>query len=215
MGGRKVLVSYSGVGGRVPRYGCPGDRASHGSAACQSLGRTGVERAVTGAVLEAIRLAGWLRISWRRYRARGSLGFDFYWGKSRHNPNYWRGRRTTNAKKFRGGLAALKDWLKKSRSLPLPEIVAMLKRKLQGCWNYYGVIGNSEGLWDYAWNAKRLVYKWLNRRSQRRSCNWTTFDEAWERWKIPSPQIFGKPWPQTRQPRPHPVGNVQPIRVRS
>ena len=143
------------------------------------------------------------------------LGFDFYWGKSRHNPKYWRVRRTTNAKKFRGGLAALKDWLKKSRSVPLPEIVATLKRKLQGCWNYYGVIGNSERLWDYAWNAKRLVYKWLNRRSQRRSYNWTTFDEAWERWKIPSPRIFEKPWQQTRQDHPHPVENVQPIRVQS
>lgn len=143
------------------------------------------------------------------------LGFDFYWGKSRHNPKYWRVRRTTNAKKFRGGLAALKDWLRKSRSLPLPDIVATLKSKLQGCWNYYGVIGNSERLWDYAWNAKRLVHKWLNRRSQRRSYNWTTFDEAWERWKIPSPQIFEKPWPHARQTHPHPVGNVHPIRVQS
>jgi len=143
------------------------------------------------------------------------LGFDFYWGKSRHNPKYWRVRRTTNAKKFRGGLAALKDWLKKSRSLPLPEIVATLKSKLQGCWNYYGVIGNSERLWDYAWNAKRLVHKWLNRRSQRRSYNWTTFDEAWERWEITPPQIFEKPWPQTRQNHPPNVGNVQPIRVHS
>ena len=105
-------------------------------------------------------------------------------------------RRTTNAKKFRGGLATLKS-------------------KLQGVWNYYGVIGNSERLWDYAWNAKRLVLKWLNRRSQRRSYNWTTFEEAWERWKIPSPQIFEKPWPQARQPRPPPVEIVQPIGVRS
>lgn len=56
--GRKMLVNYSGVGGRVPRYGCPGDRTSHGSAACQSLGGAGVERAVTGAVLEAIRPVG-------------------------------------------------------------------------------------------------------------------------------------------------------------
>lgn len=120
-------------------------------------------------------------------------------------------RRTTNAKKFRGGLAALKQWLKKSRSLPLPEIVATLKRKLQGCWNYYSV----GTLWDYAWNAKRLVYKWLNRRSQRRSYNWTTFDEAWERRKVPPPQIFEKPWPQTRQTHPQPAGNVQPIRVQS
>jgi RNA-directed DNA polymerase len=143
------------------------------------------------------------------------LGFDFYWGKSRHNPKYWRVRRTTNAKKFRGGLGALKPWLKKSRSLPLPEIVATLKSKRQGAWNYYGVIGNSERRWDYAWNAKRLVHKWLNRVSQRRSYNWTTFDEAWERWKIPSPQIFEKPWPHARQPHPQPVENVQPIRVQS
>ena len=143
------------------------------------------------------------------------LGFDFYWGKSRHNPKYWRVRRTTNAKKFRGGLAALKQWLKKSRSLPLPEIVATLKGKLQGVWNYYGVIGNSERLWDYGWHAKRLVHKWLNRRSQRRSYTWPKFEEAWERWKIPPPQVIEKPWPQSRQNQPQPLGNVQPIRVQS
>ncbi len=131
------------------------------------------------------------------------LGFDFYWGKSRRNPKYWRVRRTTNAKKFRSGLAGLKEWLKKSRSLPLPEIVVTLKGKLQGVWNYYGVIGNSERLWDYAWNAKRLVLKWLNRRSQRRSYTWTTFEEAWQRWKIPSPKVIEKPWPHARQAQPH------------
>ncbi len=78
-------------------------------------------------------------------------------------------KRSTNAKKRRAAVAALKDWLKKSRSLPLPEIIATLKRKLQGYWNCYGVIGNSEQTWNYAWFAKLLVYKWLNRRSQRKS----------------------------------------------
>jgi RNA-directed DNA polymerase len=130
------------------------------------------------------------------------LGFDFYWGKSRHNPKYWRVRRTTNAKKFRGGLAAMKEWIKKSRSLPLPEIVATLKRKLQGYWNYYGVIGNSERLWDYAWYVKRLILKWLNRRSQRRSYTWKTFEEAWERWGIPSPEIKEQPMVDARQSHP-------------
>jgi hypothetical protein len=103
-------------------------------------------------------------------------------------------RRTTNAKKFRAGLAKLKEWLKKSRCLPISEIVATLKRKLQGCWNYHGEIGNSERLWDYAWHAKRLVFKWLNRRSQRRSFTWASFEEAWKRWAIPSPRIVEKPW---------------------
>ena len=127
------------------------------------------------------------------------LGFDFFWGKSRHNPNYWRVRRVTNAKKFRNGLKALKSWIRKSRSLPLPEIVATLKSKLRGVWNYYGVIGNSERNGRFAWFAQRLVYKWLNRRSQRRSYNMTAFMEAWERWEIPMPCVVEKPWPQARQ----------------
>lgn len=133
------------------------------------------------------------------------LGFDFFWGKSRHNPKYWRVRRVTNAKKFRAGLKALKDWLRKSRSLPLPEIVATLKSKLRGVWNYYGVIGNSERNSRFAWFAQRLVYKWLNRRSQRRSYNMTAFMEAWQRWKIPMPSVVEKPWPQARQAPPHTI----------
>ena len=124
------------------------------------------------------------------------LGFDFFWGQSRRNPNYWRVRRTTNAKKFRAGLAKLKDWLKKNRSRRLPDLVATLRRKLQGHWNYYGVIGNSDQLWSFAHWAKRLVFKWLNRRSQRKSFTWETFAPAWERWQIPSPRIIEKPWPR-------------------
>ena len=127
------------------------------------------------------------------------LGFDFFWGKCRHNPNYWRVRRVTNAKKFHNGLKALKNWLKKSRSIPLPEIIATLKNKLRGVWNYYGVIGNSERNGRFAWFAQRLVYKWLNRRSQRRSYNMTAFMEAWARWEIPMPSVVEKPWPQARQ----------------
>jgi len=143
-------------------------------------------------------------VKFNRWEAESSgkftfLGFDFFWGKSRHNPKYWRVRRVTNAKKFRNGLKALKDWLKKSRSLPLPEIIATLKNKLRGVWNYYGVIGNSERNGRFAWFAQRLVYKWLNRRSQRRSYNMTAFMEAWERWEIPMPRVVEKPWPQARQ----------------
>jgi len=73
-------------------------------------------------------------VKFNRWEAQSSgkftfLGFDFFWGQSRRNPNYWRVRRTTNAKKFRAGLAALKDWLRKERSTPLPDLVATLRRK--------------------------------------------------------------------------------------
>ena len=125
------------------------------------------------------------------------LGFDFYWGQSRRNPKHWRVRRTTNAKKFRAGLASLKDWIMKSRSTPLRDLIPTLRRKLQGHWNYYGVIGNSKQLWTFAHFAKRLMFKWLNRRSQRKSFTWAAFAAAWERWKIPAPRVIEKPWPRT------------------
>ena len=124
------------------------------------------------------------------------LGFDFYWEKSRRNPNYRVVKRSTNAKKFRAGLAALKEWLKKSRSERLPDLLATLKRKLLGHWNYYGVIGNSDQTWKYAWFARKLVYKWLNRRSQRKSFTVTSFVAAWERWQMPEPRIAEEPLPR-------------------
>ena len=144
------------------------------------------------------------------------LGFDFHWAKSRRNPNHRVVKRSTNAKKFRAGLAALKEWLKKARSTPLPELIASLKLKLQGHWNYYGVIGNSKRTGAFAYYTRSLVYKWLNRRSQRKSFNVTSFTVAWERWQMPPPRVIEKPWPgKVRQSQPQPLGNVQPIRVQS
>ena len=114
-------------------------------------------------------------------------------------------KRSTNAKKLRAAVAALKEWLKESRNLPLPEIIATLKRKLQGYWNYYGVIGNSEQTWNYAWFAKILVYKWLNRRSQRKSFTVASFVAAWQLWQMPDPQVNEMPWLGTaRQNQPSP-----------
>lgn len=55
--GRKLFVGY-GKGKTQPRYLCHGGRDSRGSASCQSLGGVGVDRAVSEAVLEAIRPAG-------------------------------------------------------------------------------------------------------------------------------------------------------------
>ena len=124
------------------------------------------------------------------------LGFDFYWAKGQRNPNYRGVKRSTNAKKFSGGLAALKDWLKKARSMPLCDLIPILKAKLQGHWNYYGVIGNSMKTSAFAYHARFLVYKWLNRRSQRRSFTHKSFADAWKRWKIPSPRVIEKPWSQ-------------------
>jgi hypothetical protein len=36
-----------------------------------------------------------------------------------------------------------------------------------------------------------IVFKWLNRRSQRKSCNWQGFREMLEHFRIPHPRIIG------------------------
>ncbi|WP_353566153.1 hypothetical protein [Haloferula sargassicola] len=66
-------------------------------------------------------------------------------------------RRTTSKKKFRATLRGLKDWLKASRSVPLRDQVVTLSRKLQGHWNYFGVIGNSVRLWQLLHHVRHLA----------------------------------------------------------
>ena len=53
----------------------------------------------------------------------------------------------------------------------------MLESKLQGYWNYYGVIGYSEMLGKFNWDVQRIVFKWLNRRSGPKSYNWARFNQ--------------------------------------
>lgn len=117
------------------------------------------------------------------------LGFDYYWARTIRNPKASAVKRRTNREKFRSSLLAFKEWIKRSRSLPLAEIVAVLRRKLQGYWNYYGVRGNSVMLGRYEWAVKSMVHKWLNRRSQRRSMTWAAFARHWKSWQLPAARI--------------------------
>jgi DNA invertase Pin-like site-specific DNA recombinase len=56
--GRKLHVTYSGVGGRVPRYSCRGGHINHGQAKCISAGGLRLDEAVAEQVLEAVQPVG-------------------------------------------------------------------------------------------------------------------------------------------------------------
>lgn len=118
---------------------------------------------------------------------------DFHWSRSWRYPDYVSVRRRTNRRKFRGSLLALKEWLKRSRHLKLRDLLVVLRRKLQGYWNYYGVIGNSMMTWRYSRAVYSLLYKWLNRRNQSRSMTWGSFARRWPGWEIPAPVVVEKP----------------------
>ncbi len=57
-------------------------------------------------------------------------------------------------------------------------MLAYLVRHLRGHLQYYGVSGNGRALASYIHFAGGLLFKWLNRRSQRRSLTWKRFSAA-------------------------------------
>lgn len=115
------------------------------------------------------------------------LGFEFRWEADRKGrPTV---KRRTSRKKLRGAVQRMGEWLRTHRHRKLPELMKTLAAKLRGHWNYYGVIGNSQSLNQYEYQVHGLLYKWLNRRSQKRSYTWKALDRAMERFRVPRPKI--------------------------
>jgi len=120
------------------------------------------------------------------------LGFEFYWARTRAGKTTV--KRRTSKKKLKASLSGLKDWVRKNRSRPLTELAPTLRRKFTGYFNYYGVIGNNERIWDYWSLARKIIFRGLNRRSQRLSYNWTGFTQMWKTLAIPNPSVIEKPY---------------------
>jgi hypothetical protein len=76
--------------------------------------------------------------------------------------------------------------------IKLKELMTAYRQKLQGHWNYYGVCGNSSSMNTFLWEANKIVFKWLNRRSQRKSYNWEGFRNMLEHFRIPKPKIIAQ-----------------------
>lgn len=115
------------------------------------------------------------------------LGFTFYLGKSR------KGRvipkLKTRAKTMRAKLNRVTEWAKQVRNKrPLKEIWGSFCSKLRGHIQYYGVSFNCEGVKRFLFKATKILFKWLNRRSQRKSFTWDEFNMF----------MLVKPLPQVR-----------------
>jgi hypothetical protein len=64
-----------------------------------------------------------------------------------------------------------------------------LNSKLRGYYNYYGIIGNYKMINKFHTKIFKLLYKWLNRRSQRKSFNYMGFKEVTKRYGMIIPFI--------------------------
>lgn len=123
------------------------------------------------------------------------LGFEFRWVCRR--TGRMGVRRRTSPKKLHGSVRAFTEWIKGNRNRRIPTLMKALNHKLRGYWNYYGVRGNSESMSYFYNQSLRLLFKWLNRRSQKQSYTWDGFQAMLRRFAIPSPRIVELPYQRT------------------
>ena len=119
------------------------------------------------------------------------LGFLHVNGKTRSG-QYTVGHLISRKKKkmFK---ANLKKWVKDNRNADFDWFMGMLNRKLRGTNNYYSVSGAMREIRCLYGHAYWVVYKWLNRRSQRRSFTLEKFTDVWNK-KIKRPYIHVNIW---------------------
>jgi RNA-directed DNA polymerase len=115
------------------------------------------------------------------------LGFEFQWKLSRKGKDYIAKR--TSPKKMTKSLKAFKIWCKENRNNRIRKIVDMVNSKLRGYFNYYGLRGNSKSINIFYKVATEILYKWLNRRSQRKSFNFEEFNEKMKYYRLIKPKI--------------------------
>jgi len=123
------------------------------------------------------------------------LGFTHYVSRSRTG-RFVVGRKT-EGQRFRSKLKQLSERLRALRVQGGKAMLAFLCAHLRGHIQYYGVSGNSRSLRCYRYVAGRLLFKWLNRRSQRRSIPWARFGPVLDRL-LPKPRIVHPLYPMPK-----------------
>jgi group II intron reverse transcriptase/maturase len=119
------------------------------------------------------------------------LGFTFYWGpkpvKSVRKLKV-KTRKQTLFKKIQD----FAKWIKEARNKRKEkELWGLAKAKLIGHYNYYGYASNRPALSRFYWEALASLFRWLNRRSQKKSF-------SWEKFRDKAMAILPKPYPMAK-----------------
>ena len=119
------------------------------------------------------------------------LGFEFRWGRDRAGKPHL--KRRTSRKKLRDSRKRVTDGCKEMCRHRPKDLFRELNAKLRGYDHDYGVNGNSASLHEFFTCAMRILFKWLNRRSQRRSYTWTGFRDLLHHFRVERPHLVGRP----------------------
>ncbi|MFC1567057.1 group II intron reverse transcriptase/maturase [bacterium] len=145
---------------------------------------------------EKTRIIKFGRKAWESHRDGGEkvasfdfLGFTHYCTKSRRG-KFIMGHKTSK-RKLAESLKQMNIWLKKIRNMfKLRDWWKVVKKKLIGHYNYFGISGNHRCLRQYYISVSRLLYKWINRRSQKRSMTYEIYRRYLGWNPLPLPKIY-------------------------
>lgn len=115
------------------------------------------------------------------------LGFTHYCGRSKKGT--FRVKRKSSRKKVNDKLKKHKHWLKTHRITDIKDVMARLNLSLEGYYNYYCITDNVKTVESFLDHVKRLLFKWMNRRSQRKSFTWDKFNLFFEKYPLSLPKI--------------------------
>lgn len=116
------------------------------------------------------------------------LGFTHYCSRSKSGK--FRVKRKTSNKKFKAKVKDFSMWIKRNRHKPISEIFNIVAAKLRGHYRYYGITDNSTMIEKFRVEIIKLIFKWLNRRSQRRSFTFEKFNNCLKYNFLPRPKIY-------------------------
>ncbi len=119
------------------------------------------------------------------------LGFTHYCSHAKSGK--FRVKRKTSKKKFNKKLkemdAEIRDRLV-IYGYQVPDLIKWVNQVLVGYFHYYGITDNSDKLNEFVYRIRWILFKWLNRRSQRRSYNWASFTELLKCFPLAKPRIY-------------------------
>jgi RNA-directed DNA polymerase len=115
------------------------------------------------------------------------LGFTFFWNK-RKGWNKINLVIKTQRDRLAKKIQSFTEWIKLNRArVKRKELWSITAAKLRGHYNYYGYYCNRGKLMLFYRSVIGALFKWLNRRSQKRSYTWQQFFRLLKREPLPLP----------------------------
>lgn len=119
------------------------------------------------------------------------LGFTDYCSHSQNGK--FRVKRKTSKKKFNKKIKEMNREIRERLvvlGFPAPEVIKWLNQVVTGYFHYYGITDNIAMLCKFTDRMKWILFKWLNRRSQKRSYTWEQFNLLKKDFPIVTPRIY-------------------------